>query len=49
MKIVGEIEGGRGIIIEDIIDRGGRMSLGGEGLKDKGGKEVYGCCRERVL
>ncbi len=44
MNIVGEIEGRTAIIIDDIIDTAGTITLAAQALKDKGAKEVYACC-----
>ena len=43
MNIVGEIEGRTAIIIDDIIDTAGTITLA-QALKDKGAKDVYACC-----
>ena len=39
MNIVGEIEGRTAIIIDDIIDTAGTITLAAQALKDKGAKE----------
>ena len=44
MNIVGDIEGRTAIIIDDIIDTAGTITLAAQALKDKGAKEVYACC-----
>lgn len=49
MNIVGEIEGRTAIIIDDIIDTAGTITLAAQALKDKGAKEVYACCTHPVL
>ena len=41
MNIVGDIEGRTAIIIDDIIDTAGTITLAAQALKDKGAKEVY--------
>ena len=38
MNIVGEIEGRTAIIIDDIIDTAGTITLAAQALKDKGAK-----------
>ena len=48
MNIVGEIEGRTAIIIDDIIDTAGTITLAAQALKDKGAKEVYACCTHPV-
>ena len=49
MNIVGEIEGRTAIIIDDIIDMAGTITLAAQALKDKGAKDVYACCTHPVL
>ena len=49
MNIVGEIEGRTAIIIDDIIDTAGTITLAAQALKDKGAKDVYACCTHPVL
>ena len=49
MNIVGDIEGRTAIIIDDIIDTAGTITLAAQALKDKGAKEVYACCTHPVL
>ena len=46
MNIVGEIEGRTAIIIDDIIDTAGTITLATQALKDKGAKDVYACCTQ---
>ena len=49
MNSVGEIEGRTAIIIDDIIDTAGTITLAAQALKDKGAKDVYACCTHPVL
>ncbi|MDO5376527.1 ribose-phosphate diphosphokinase [Staphylococcus rostri] len=49
MNIVGQIEGRTAIIIDDIIDTAGTITLAAQALKDKGATEVYACCTHPVL
>lgn len=49
MNIVGDIQGRTAIIIDDIIDTAGTITLAAQALKDKGAKEVYACCTHPVL
>ncbi|MDT0953038.1 ribose-phosphate diphosphokinase [Staphylococcus pseudintermedius] len=49
MNIVGEIEGRTAIIIDDIIDTAGTITLAAQALKDKGATEVFACCTHPVL
>ena len=49
MNIVGNIEGKNAIIIDDLIDTAGTITLAAKALKEMGAKEVYACCTHPVL
>lgn len=49
MHIIGDVEGKRVIMIDDIIDTAGTITLGAQALLDKGATEVYACCTHPVL
>ena len=49
MNIIGNVEGRTAIIIDDIIDTAGTMSLAASALIESGAKEVYACCTHPVL
>ncbi|MDL4840471.1 ribose-phosphate diphosphokinase [Aquibacillus rhizosphaerae] len=49
MNIVGKIEGKTAILIDDIIDTAGTITLGASALIENGAKEVYACCTHPVL
>jgi ribose-phosphate pyrophosphokinase len=49
MNIVGNIEGRTAIIIDDIIDTAGTITLAANALMEAGAKEVYACCTHPVL
>src|SRR5690606_21835852 len=49
MNIIGDIEGKTAIIIDDIIDTAGTITLAADALIEKGAKEVYACCTHPVL
>lgn len=48
MNIVGNIEGKTCILIDDIIDTAGTITLS-KSFKDRGAKEVYASCSHAVL
>src|SRR5690606_2938129 len=48
MNIIGDIEGKTAIIIDDIIDTAGTITLAADALIEKGAKEVYACCTHPV-
>ncbi|KKI91556.1 ribose-phosphate pyrophosphokinase [Bacillus sp. SA1-12] len=49
MNIVGDIEGKTAILIDDIIDTAGTITLAANALVENGAKEVYACCTHPVL
>ncbi|MCM3164658.1 MULTISPECIES: ribose-phosphate diphosphokinase [Bacillaceae] len=49
MNIVGNIEGKTAILIDDIIDTAGTITLAANALEENGAKEVYACCTHPVL
>ncbi|AIM16608.1 MULTISPECIES: ribose-phosphate diphosphokinase [Neobacillus] len=49
MNIVGNIEGKIAILIDDIIDTAGTITLAANALVENGAKEVYACCTHPVL
>jgi ribose-phosphate pyrophosphokinase len=49
MNIVGNIDGRVAILIDDIIDTAGTMTLAANALVENGATEVYACCTHPVL
>ena len=49
MNIIGDIEGRTAILIDDMIDTAGTITLAARALLEKGAKEVYACCTHPVL
>jgi ribose-phosphate pyrophosphokinase len=49
MNIIGDVKGRRAIIIDDIIDTAGTITLAANALLDYGAKEVYACCTHPVF
>ncbi|OZM55845.1 ribose-phosphate pyrophosphokinase [Lottiidibacillus patelloidae] len=49
MNIVGHVEGKTCILIDDIIDTAGTITLAASALIESGAKEVYACCTHPVL
>lgn len=49
MNIVGNVQGKTAVLIDDIIDTGGTITLAADALADSGAKEVYACCTHPVL
>lgn len=49
MSIVGEVEGKTAILIDDIIDTAGTITVAADALIASGAKEVFACCTHPVL
>ncbi|HET6871506.1 MAG TPA: ribose-phosphate pyrophosphokinase, partial [Sporolactobacillaceae bacterium] len=49
MNIIGNIEGKTAIIIDDIIDTAGTITLAANALIENGAKRVFACCTHPVL
>lgn len=49
MNIVGNIDGKIAILIDDIIDTAGTITLAANALVENGAQEVYACCTHPVL
>jgi len=49
MHIIGEVEGKKVIMIDDIIDTAGTITLGAQALLENGAEEVYVCCTHPVF
>src|SRR5699024_1240476 len=49
MNIIGNIKGRTAILIDDIIDTAGTITLAANALIECGAKEVYACCTHPVL
>ncbi|MDR1644128.1 MAG: ribose-phosphate pyrophosphokinase [Clostridiales bacterium] len=49
MNIIGNVEGKRAILLDDMIDTGGSITNAANALKSMGAKEVLACCTHAVL
>src|SRR5699024_10599955 len=49
MNIVGDIKDKTAILVDDIIDTAGTITLAANALMENGAKEVYACCTHPVL
>lgn len=49
MNIVGEVSGKTCVLIDDMIDTAGTITLAVKALKEKGAKAVFACCTHPVL
>jgi ribose-phosphate pyrophosphokinase len=49
MNIIGKVKGKKVIMIDDIVDTAGTITLGARALLEHGAQEVYVCCTHPVL
>ncbi|WP_099975253.1 MULTISPECIES: ribose-phosphate diphosphokinase [Lactobacillaceae] len=49
MNIIGNVKGKRAIIIDDMIDTAGTITLASQAIIDAGATEVYVCCTHPIL
>lgn len=49
MNIIGDVEGKKCILIDDMIDTAGTIANAANALKELGAKNVYACCTHGVL
>lgn len=49
MNIIGDIKGKDAILVDDIIDTAGTISLAAQALLDQGARKVFACCTHPVF
>jgi len=49
MNVIGDIDGKRVVLIDDLIDTAGTITNGADALVERGATEVYACCTHPVL
>jgi len=49
MNIIGNVEGKKCLLVDDMIDTAGTIVQGAQALVDKGATEIYACCTHAVL
>ncbi len=49
MNVIGDINGKRALIVDDMIDTAGTLTLGAQALIDMGAREVYACATHAVF
>lgn len=49
MNIIGDVKGKKAILIDDMIDTAGTITLAAQALQDAGATAVYACCTHAVL
>jgi ribose-phosphate pyrophosphokinase len=49
MNLIGEVEGKKALILDDMVDTAGTLCEAANALKEQGAKDVYACCSHAVL
>lgn len=49
MNIIGEVKGQTAILLDDMVDTAGTLTMAAEALKKEGAKRIFGCCTHPVL
>jgi len=49
MNIVGEVKGQVAILLDDMVDTAGTLTMAAEALEKEGAKKILGCCTHAVL
>lgn len=49
MNIIGNVEGKKCLMVDDMIDTAGTIVQGAQALADQGAQEIYACCTHAVL
>jgi len=49
MRVVGEVEGQKAIIVDDIVDTAGTLGAAAKALREAGASDVFACCPHPVL
>ena len=49
MNIIGEVQDQVAILVDDMVDTAGTLTMAAEALKREGAKRILGCCTHAVL
>jgi len=49
MNVIGDVDGCNVLMVDDLVDTGGSITLAAEAVKNKGAKNIYACCTHGVL
>ena len=49
MNVVGNVEGKKAIIVDDMVDTAGTLTEGAMALKEHGASEIHACCAHAIL
>ncbi len=49
MKIIGEVKGHVAVLLDDMVDTAGTLTMAAEALSKEGAKRIFACCTHSVL
>ncbi len=49
MNIIGEVKGQTAVLLDDMVDTAGTLTMAAEALKKEGAKRIFSCCTHPVL
>jgi ribose-phosphate pyrophosphokinase len=49
MRIIGEVKGHVAVLVDDMVDTAGTLTMGAEALRREGARRILGCCTHAVL
>ncbi|MBI2360281.1 MAG: ribose-phosphate pyrophosphokinase [Deltaproteobacteria bacterium] len=49
MNLIGEVEGQVAVLLDDMVDTAGTLTMAAEALRTAGAKKILGCCTHAVL
>lgn len=49
MNIIGKVKGQTAVLLDDMVDTAGTLTMAAEALKKEGAKRIFGCCTHSVL
>ena len=49
MNIIGEVKGQTAVLLDDMVDTAGTLTMAAEALEREGAKRIFGCCTHPVL
>lgn len=49
MNIIGEVKGQTAVLLDDMVDTAGTVTMAAEALNKEGAKRIFGCCTHAVL
>ncbi|MBI4526413.1 MAG: ribose-phosphate pyrophosphokinase [Deltaproteobacteria bacterium] len=49
MNIIGDVQGECAVLLDDMVDTAGTLTMAAEALKREGARRIFGCCTHAVL